>query len=79
MNDNKKVLVVGAGGFVGGFLVQEGLERGCEVWAGVRATTSRKYLTDGRVRFVEFDFDKPETLDAALRQAMPEGKWDWVV
>lgn len=79
MNDNKKVLVVGAGGFVGGFLVQEGLDRGCEVWAGVRATTSRRYLADPRIRFVEFDFDKPETLDAALRQAMPEGKWDWIV
>lgn len=77
--DNKKVLVVGAGGFVGGFLVQRGLDLGCEVWAGVRASTSRKYLTDGRIRFVEFDFDKPDTLDATLRQAMPEGKWDWIV
>lgn len=77
--DYKKVLVVGAGGFVGGFLVQQGLDTGCEVWAGVRASTSRKYLTDGRIRFVEFDFDKPETLDRALRQAMPEGKWDWIV
>lgn len=77
--DYKKVLVVGAGGFVGGFLVQQGLDTGCEVWAGVRASTSRKYLTDGRIRFVEFDFDKPETLDTALRQAMPEGKWDWIV
>lgn len=71
--------MVGAGGFVGGFLVQEGLDRGYEVWAGVRASTSRKYLADDRIRFVEFDFDKPETLDAALVDAMPEGQWDYIV
>lgn len=76
---DKRVLVVGAGGFVGGFLVQEGLDRGCEVWAGVRATTSRRYLTDGRIRFVEFDFDNPETLGDTLRHAMPEGKWDYII
>ncbi len=32
----KRVLVVGAGGFTGGFIVEEGLRRGYEVWAGVR-------------------------------------------
>lgn len=75
-----KVLVVGAGGFAGGFIVAEALRRGYEVWAGVRASTSRKYLADPAVRFVEFDFDDPGSLADSLRSALPEGeKWDWIV
>lgn len=76
---NKKVLVVGAGGFVGGFMVAEGLRRGYEVWAGVRASTSREALTDSRIRFVEFDYDDPASLPKAMREAMPKGKWDYVI
>lgn len=75
----KKVLVVGAGGFVGGFLVEEALRRGWQVWAGVRSSTSRAYLTDSRIRFVELDFENPESLAESLHSAMPEGKWDYIV
>lgn len=76
----KRVLVVGAGGFAGGFLAAEGLRRGYEVWAGVRASTSRSYLTDPALKFLELDFDNPESLAPTLREALPEGeKWDWIV
>ncbi|MCH5227384.1 MAG: NAD(P)-dependent oxidoreductase [Muribaculaceae bacterium] len=76
----KKVLVIGAGGFAGGFIVEEGLRRGYEVYAGVRETTSRKYLNDERIKFVTFDFDNPDTLASTLEAAMPEDeKWDWIV
>lgn len=76
----KKVLVVGAGGFAGGFIVEEGLRRGYEVWAGVRATTSRQWLTDERIHFVEIDFTDSATIAGSLRAALPEGeKWDWIV
>lgn len=78
--NKKRVLVVGAGGFAGGFLVEEGLKRGYEMWAGVRASTSRKYLADSRIKFLELDFDEPETLARALSESLPEGeKWDWIV
>lgn len=74
------MLVVGAGGFAGGFLVEEGLKRGYEMWVGVRASTSRKYLADSRIKFLELDFDEPETLARALSESLPEGeKWDWIV
>lgn len=75
----KKVLIVGAGGFVGGFLISEGLQRGYDVWAGVRATTSRKYLQQKELNFVKFDFDNPESLDKSLCEAMPDGRWDYIV
>lgn len=76
----KRVLVVGAGGFAGGFLVEEGLRRGYEVYAGVRESTSRKYLTDARIKFVVFDFDNRGSLESTLRETLPgDEKWDWIV
>lgn len=76
----RRVLIVGAGGFAGGWIVEEALRRGLEVWAGVRASTSRKYLTDQRIRFVEFDFDNPASLSAVMKETLPEGEaWDWIV
>lgn len=76
----KKVLVTGAGGFIGGFIVEEGLRRGYEMWAAVRATTSRKYLADERIRFIELDFDDSDELKAELSKCVAEnGKWDYIV
>ncbi len=76
----KKVLVVGAGGFTGGFIVTEGLSRGCEVWAGVRESTSREWLTDERIHFLNFDFSDPQQVKDTIETALPEGeKWDWIV
>lgn len=50
-----KILITGAGGFIGSFLVDEALRRGMEVYAAVRRTTVRRYLTDPRIHFVEAD------------------------
>ena len=76
----KKVLVTGAGGFIGGFIVEEALRRGYEVWAAVRATTSREYLADSRIRFITLDFSNRSELEYTLRKAVEEnGRWDYVV
>ena len=76
----KKILITGAGGFIGGFIVEEALKRGYETWAAVRATTSREYLTDERIKFIELDFSEPETLHEQLSVAVKEnGKWDYIV
>lgn len=78
--EKKKILVVGAGGFTGGFIVEESLERGYDVYAGVRENTSRRYLGDARLKFAVFDYDSPETLEESVKQALPEsGKWDYII
>ena len=78
----KRVLITGAGGFIGGFIVEESLRRGYETWAAIRKTTSRKYLKDDRIRFVELDLDNNDAATTAelLRSALPENeKWDYIV
>lgn len=66
MND-LKLLVTGASGFIGSFIVEEGLARGYEVWAAVRKSSSREFLTDGRIHFVELDLLSEERLTEQLR------------
>ncbi len=76
----KTLLVVGAGGFIGGFIVAEGLRRGFEVYAAVRESTSRRYLTDPAIKFVVLDYDDPDTLGPRLAEAAPDHKpWDYII
>lgn len=71
-----KLLVTGASGFVGSFLVEHALAAGAEVWAAVRPTSSRRYLTDGRIRFVELDLGDDATLRRQVEaHARAEGPW----
>lgn len=77
---NKTILIIGAGGFIGGFIAAEALRRGYDTWVGMRATTSRRYLDDPRLHFAVFDYDDPEAVRATLRQAAPEtGRWDYII
>lgn len=76
----KKILIIGAGGFVGGFIAQQGLDRGYDVTVGVRASTSRRYLTDPRLKFLVLNYDSADGISAAMREALPEGqRWDFVI
>ena len=76
----KRILITGAGGFIGGFIVEEALRRGYETWAGVRATTSREYLQDGNIHFIDLCFGDRETLKKQLlRQLAEVGRWDYIV
>ena len=58
----KKVLVTGASGYIGRFLVEGGLERDMQVWAGVRKSSSRAYLKVPRIQFAVLDFAQPGRL-----------------
>ena len=68
---NKTLLIIGAGGFIGGFIAAEGLRRGYDVWVGVRQSTSRRYLTDPRLKFVVFDYDDPDQVESTLLANAP--------
>ena len=77
-----KILVTGASGFIGSFIVSEGLERGHEVWAGVRRSSSRQYLQDERTQFAELDLSNTERLTqqlSALKAQMGGKGWDYVI
>ena len=78
--EGKKVLVTGASGFIGSFLVEGGLERDMHVWAGVRKTSSRKYLQDKRIRFAELNFgDKPKLKEQLADHQREHGGWDYII
>lgn len=66
LTDMKKILVTGASGFIGSFIVEEALRRGLDTWAAVRKGSSRRYLKDGRIHFVELDLGNPDDLRAKL-------------
>lgn len=77
---NKTILIIGAGGFIGGFIAAEALRRGYDVWAGVRESTSRRYLDDPRLHFAVFDYDDPEAVRATLHDCAPAaGRWDYII
>ena len=76
----KSILITGAGGFIGSFLVEEALRRGYDTWAAVRSTTSREFLQDERIHFIELDYSDQDRLEETLRDHMGEwGRWDCVV
>lgn len=77
--EGKKLLIVGAGGFMGSHFADAALGRGLDVWAGVRQSTSRRYLTDARLHFAVFDFSDPASLAETLRAEMPDGGWDYII
>lgn len=75
-----KILITGASGFIGGFLVQEALNRGYETWAGVRTSSSRENLQDKRIRFIDLKYNDPAALTAQLADFVREhGPWDYII
>lgn len=69
------ILITGATGFIGGFIVDEALYRGMQVWVAVRPTSSRKYLTDPRIQFLELNLGNKEQ----MKERMGNLKFDYVV
>ncbi len=70
-----KILITGASGFIGSFIVEEALRRGMEVWAAVRKSSSKAYLTDARIHFITLDFSSQE----ALEQQLAPHTFDYIV
>ena len=61
-----KILITGASGFIGSFIVEEAIRQGYETWAAVRRSSSREYLRDERIHFIELDFSSVDKLTEQL-------------
>jgi nucleoside-diphosphate-sugar epimerase len=76
----KTILIIGAGGFIGGFIAQKALEAGYDTYVGVRQSTSRRYLSDERLKFVVLDYDDTAAIERTLREQAPSEKgWDHII
>lgn len=76
----KKVLVVGAGGFIGGFIANEAVKRGYETYVAVRESTSLAYLQNPEIKVITLDYDNRQMMGKALAMALPENeKWDYII
>lgn len=77
---NHSLLITGASGFIGSTLVEEAIQRGFEVWAAVRPTSSRRYLTDPRIHFIELNLGDEAELSRQLKaHVQANGPWQYVV
>ncbi len=76
----KNILITGASGFIGSFLVKESINRNYQTFAGVRNESIRKYLTDPAIHFLELNFTDDHLLDAALTKFADQyGKLDYII
>jgi Nucleoside-diphosphate-sugar epimerases len=76
----KKILITGAGGFIGSFLVEEALKRDWNTWAGIRKSTGREYLRDNRIQFTDLTYNNKTELKEQLRHHTDQyGKWDYII
>ena len=62
-----KILITGASGFIGSFIVEEALKRGLETWAAVRGSSSKAYLQDERINLITLNLSSREQLVEQLR------------
>jgi nucleoside-diphosphate-sugar epimerase len=72
----KKILITGASGFIGSFLVEEAIKHNHEVYAGVRNASKLTYLKDSRIRFFKADLADKEAIKSSLAQV---GKFDFII
>jgi nucleoside-diphosphate-sugar epimerase len=70
-----KILITGASGFIGSFIVEEALRRGFETWAAVRKSSSKAFLQDPRIHFIELNLDS----EVQLTEQLTGLQFDYVV
>ena len=71
-DNTKTLLVTGATGFIGSYIVEEALSQGYEVWAAVRSTSSRQWLSDPRIHFINLNLSDRLQMAEAFRQVCQE-------
>lgn len=75
-----KILITGASGFIGSFIVEAAIDKGHETWAGIRASSSRDYLPFETLKTIDLCYPSKEKMKEQLaRQKREEGRWDIIV
>lgn len=62
-----KLLITGASGFLGGFIVESALKNGHEIVAAIRKNSSKQYLKDDRIEFLELDISDSNICSEQLK------------
>lgn len=71
-----RILITGASGFIGGYLVYQALEAGHEVTAAVRPKSDLTRLQDPRIKLLNLSWGETSVLTHQLQNA---GRFDWVI
>lgn len=69
---HKNIIITGASGFIGSFLVEKALDQSFNTWAGIRKSSSTEYLKDKRIRFIDLKFNNPQQLTEQLKEFKQE-------
>ena len=72
---SKKLLITGANGFVGSWMVEAAIAQGYNVYAGVRKSSNLKYLTDPRIHFFYYSFEQEDK----LREQLVTHNFDYII
>ena len=59
-----KILITGASGFIGSFIVEEALRQGFDTWAAIRRSSSKEYLQEKELLTAECMKQIADIIDA---------------
>ncbi len=75
-----KLLITGASGFIGSFLVEKGLELGHQIYAAVRKTSNTQYISDERVNLIYLELHNAESMQQQFLQLKEDGiVFDYII